>query len=681
VRAVSLTRALALLLFFSPAASAQEEESGPPESAPASGPTSRPTSTGSMAPGVTLEDVSYTVRTVYFKSLGISHKDPDTAFLGSFDGYVWRTTDGGKTWDESRLIPEIKPFFGDGWETLYFGVHRSDGRLESNLDGSPPVRPRSGGSGGVSSAIQVGGGAGAERRGAAQNVNFGIGVPGGAPRLQLLVRKLGKPTSGLNIKQTLLLRGSRPTSVRRIVFHPRDTRVVFACTSFGLFRTTDGGDNWVRTFVGTSPPGRETFHIAVDPANERRVLLATGEGLYVSNDGGDNFMKSPDKGVGEGVINWVYYNPFDPRYVFAGTNDGLLRSSDRGSSWEYIYYTTFPAARVVRGVVIDPFDRKTGYIATHDGIFSTPDLLTGDLESWRRMGGLSFTGVEVARLEICPRHPGHMWALTSMMLANLTDPGLWPTGGAFVYETIDGGKTWKPIFSGTTAGTMQWFEQDPRDPDLLWFVWSRALLRMTRRPPSATRRTAAKMPDDPPIGDVIVAALRYTGVDPAYQLRYRRRALLKALLPQVDVAYHHYVWHDHGRLGDLLYPTLPYRRFWGGDDIHREMRVMLTWNLGELLFNLEGVLFGRIERINWEMRDRVNYSMHRFYGELRRLRVLLANSPPGDLRMRLMYKLRIEELSAYVDFMTGGYLTRWRRGDRPQGTDTPWFERWPGPGG
>jgi len=69
--------------------------------------------------------------------------------------------------------------------------------------------------------------------------------------------------------------------------------------------------------------------------------------------------------------------------------------------------------------------------------------------------------------------------------------------------------------------------------------------------------------------------------------------------------------------------------------------------------------------------------VHRFYGELRRLRALMANAPPQDLRVRLMYKLRIEELTSHMDFLTGSYLTRWRQGGRPLGRDTKWWEPWP----
>ena len=196
------------------------------------------------------------------------------------------------------------------------------------------------------------------RVGAGENTNFGIGLPGSAPRLQGFVRKWYKPTAGLNIKQTLYERGEIPEEIRIVVIHPRNPKIVFACSMFGLFMSEDGGLNWFRTFQGVNVRGRKIFHLAVDPNDPRRVLVATGNGMYISTDGGYNFIKSTQGGVGEGTINWIYYNPYDSRFVFAGTNFGLLRSDNGGKTWDWIYLTTFPAGRVVRYIEIDPARQK-----------------------------------------------------------------------------------------------------------------------------------------------------------------------------------------------------------------------------------------------------------------------------------------------------------------------------------
>jgi hypothetical protein len=226
---------------------------------------------------------------------------------------------------------------------------------------------------------------------------------------------------------------------------------------------------------------------------------------------------------------------------------------------------------------------------------------------------------------------------------------------------------------------MSWFENDPRDPDLLWLVWSRSLSRMRRKaagPPISFARS--KLPDDPPIGEVISAAWRYTGVDPERQVRYRRRAIWKALLPQLSASFRYFQWTDFRQRQDGLLPALAFRESTDYSSPYSEVRVMAMWDLGNLVFNLESAQFGRVDRISYEIRDNMIVVIHRMYGELRRLRALMAIQPPAELRSRLAYRLRIEELTSYINFITGNYLERWKQGDRPSGLDTKWWEPWVG---
>jgi hypothetical protein len=276
----------------------------------------------------------------------------------------------------------------------------------------------------------------------------------------------------------------------------------------------------------------------------------------------------------------------------------------------------------------------------------------------------------------CPRHKGHLWTATIMRLPSPIVAGTVDTGGSYVLETIDGGENWKVIYAGNTNGSFQWFDNDPVDPDLLWIVWSRSLSRMRRIPPGREAPKNVKLPDDPPIGDVIIAASRFTGVDPAVQLEYRSRSTLSALVPKVAMGFSYFRWTDFNLLRDGLYPTFPYRKFTTYHDAYKGFYVGAVWDLSNLIFRLDTALFGRIYRLTDEHTQIVRFETHRFYSELRRLRVLMAIDPPKDLRVRVMYRARIEELTAYIDFITGGFLTRWRKGDRPKAMDTKVWERW-----
>jgi len=96
------------------------------------------TDVGSFGPDVYLDDITYTMRLNWFRSMTIDETNPDVAYVGSYDGYVFKTVDGGKTWDESRLIPERRPFYGDAGERVYFGRHRFNSDPGDPFGSGPP---------------------------------------------------------------------------------------------------------------------------------------------------------------------------------------------------------------------------------------------------------------------------------------------------------------------------------------------------------------------------------------------------------------------------------------------------------------------------------------------------------------------------------------------------------------
>ncbi len=267
--------------------------------------------------------------------------------------------------------------------------------------------------------------------------------------------------------------------------------------------------------------------------------------------------------------------------------------------------------------------------------------------------------METSKIEVCPRHKGHMWTLTNMKLHKTTSPGKHDTGGAFIYETIDGGQTWQVIYSGVTNGSIQWFDLDPADPDMLWVIWSRAISRMRR--PAFARVDVVKgldPPDDPPLGEMVAAAYNYTGASPGLLLNYRRRSLIKALVPRVDAQFVYYRLRDYPLLHDGLYRIPPFRRDSTITGSYKDFRLLVTWDLSDVIFSLNTVMFGRVSRVCSDLRGWVLRDVQHFYGEFRRLRQLMAVYPPKELRVRLMYRLRIEELSSYLNFLSGNYLAR-----------------------
>jgi photosystem II stability/assembly factor-like uncharacterized protein len=138
-----------------------------------------------------------------------------------------------------------------------------------------------------------------------------------------------------------------------LAIDPNDADVIYAGTSgrgrvspqrqAGLFKSTDGGASWV--LLGSGYPPGNTGNalnfatalinvIIVDPANSAVVYLAASTGVWRSTDGGQNW-KLGTGSVGDArslVLDRT--SPAGARILYAGlSGQGVVQSTDGGQSW------------------------------------------------------------------------------------------------------------------------------------------------------------------------------------------------------------------------------------------------------------------------------------------------------------------------------------------------------------
>ena len=237
---------------------------------------------------------------------------PMTFYFGATGGGVWKTEDGGSTWNN----------ISDG----YFG-----GSI-----GSVALAPSD------PNIIYVGGGEKTLRG----NFSHGDGV--------------WKSVDGGETWEHVGLEDSR--HVPRIRIHPRDPDTVYVAAlghasgpnqQRGVFRSTDGGESWKRILFANENAG--AVDLIIDPANPRVLYASTwrvkrnhytlesgGEGsaLWKSTDGGDTWTEiSRNPGLPQksilGIIG-VTVSPVDSNRLWAiveATDGGLFRSDDAGKTW------------------------------------------------------------------------------------------------------------------------------------------------------------------------------------------------------------------------------------------------------------------------------------------------------------------------------------------------------------
>ena len=333
--------------------------------------------------------------------------EPDLYYFGACGGGVWKTTDGGRRWDN----------VSDG----FFGG--SIGAVAVS-EWDPNV-------------VWVGGGEKTVRG----NVSHGDGI--------WRSDDAGKTWRHVGLADS--------RHVPRIRIHPRDPdRVWAACLGHlfgpseerGVYRTADGGESWERLLFVSAEVG--AVDLALDPTNPRILYAAMwrvkrtpwslesgGEGssLWKSTDGGDEWVELTDNpGLPDGPLGimGITVSPADPENLYAvieAEEGGVFRSRDGGETWKRTSADRSLRQRAwyYSRIFADPRDAETVYV-TNVGFHRSVD------------GGQSFSRVSTPHsdnhdLWIAPEDPRRMIESND--------------GGANV--SFDGGRSWSPQDNQPTA--------------------------------------------------------------------------------------------------------------------------------------------------------------------------------------------------------------------------------------
>jgi len=132
----------------------------------------------------------------------------------------------------------------------------------------------------------------------------------------------------------------------------------------GLWRSSDAGRSWARGKLWKGyQGGRSVFGLAVHPKDPRVIYAGADDGLYRSEDRGANF-EHIESALDAYKVWRIAIDPIDPNTMFAGTAvPALFRSRDGGLHWERLSAefaeecanVTTPR---VTALVVDPLDHQ-----------------------------------------------------------------------------------------------------------------------------------------------------------------------------------------------------------------------------------------------------------------------------------------------------------------------------------
>jgi photosystem II stability/assembly factor-like uncharacterized protein len=185
--------------------------------------------------------------------------------------------------------------------------------------------------------------------------------------------------------------------------HPN--HLYMGTTNSWIYESTDRGATWHRLSKLDASDELILDHILVDPMNPATVYVAAWSvdhpdgGLWVSHDGARSW--SAMAGLRGQSVRTFTQAPSDPRMFFAGTLEGVFRSTDAGASWTPISPPGSREIHEVESLAVDPVDPNIVYAGT----WHLPWKTTDGGKTWRNIKQGLIDDSDVFSIIIDPAQP------------------------------------------------------------------------------------------------------------------------------------------------------------------------------------------------------------------------------------------------------------------------------------
>jgi ligand-binding sensor domain-containing protein len=181
--------------------------------------------------------------------------------------------------------------------------------------------------------------------------------------------------------------------------HNRD--VIYAGTWHLPWKTTDGGAHWFNIKQGVIDDS-DVFSIILDHSNQSTVFLSACSGIYKSENAGALFHKVQGIPGTARRTRVLEQDPVDALAVYAGTTEGLWKTTDGGRNFHLIS----PPNYILNDVLVEARNPRRVLIATdRGGVYSSDDAGASFHPS-----NHGFSKRQVSALVADPREAGTLYA-------------------------------------------------------------------------------------------------------------------------------------------------------------------------------------------------------------------------------------------------------------------------------
>ncbi|MBI5547599.1 MAG: hypothetical protein HY901_27260 [Deltaproteobacteria bacterium] len=342
---------------------------------------------------------------------------PETVYLGTAQGGVYRSGDRGATWHSmsTPIAGSINALvLAPGTPSSLFAVTGS-GLFKSIDQGGSWTEVATGLSGSDASLVAL-----AVAPSTPTTLYAASNVAAVSAGVQVL-----KTTDGGQSWQTLSVASAHAT-VKALAIDPTDAQTVYAgtsCCGGGLFKTTDGGASWTDVTGGIATKLIDV--IAIDPRASATIWAATPQGLYQSVDGAATWQGVTLPFPIADRINSFLFDPLTAGTLYLTLGQRVLKSTDAGATWANASSGLGSAALTT--LAIDPTDPARLYTGSRgDGVFLTRDAAA----AWTA----SNSGLTASRIRAL--------LLDSSQPPSLLFAGTYASGA---FRSIDQGASWTKL--------------------------------------------------------------------------------------------------------------------------------------------------------------------------------------------------------------------------------------------
>jgi photosystem II stability/assembly factor-like uncharacterized protein len=332
----------------------------------------------------------------YVRTLAVDPTDPDVVYVAaySYPSRIFKTTDGGGTW---QLAGQVNGYVvsltvdSSAPSTVYAG---SSSYVHKSTDG------------GASWTSQYLGSSGYPYDLAVDPTNSNIVWAGGYhwSGSRYCIAALNSTDAGGSWSWTDLYPDSTGYGYA-VAIDPVDPDTVYvggyymAAKAYvpAVFRTTDGGTSWDEANAGLG--SYYVYDLAVDPTMHTTLYAGKLYGVYKSTDCGDNWA-----GIGGGTYNYsVCLDPSSPGTIYASQYYDVRKTTNDGGSWSIV--SSGLLGQYFWPMGIDPVTPSRLYLGGYVGFFKSTNSGT----DWS-LSNAGLLGKQIKDIVVSSSSPGALYA-------------------------------------------------------------------------------------------------------------------------------------------------------------------------------------------------------------------------------------------------------------------------------